>query len=89
MAVFIFMAGHETTASGIASGVLALLQHLEQLAALRADVDGKVEGAVEETLRYESPVPRAARLAREEMEDRWRPDPSRSDGRPTPRRCES
>ena len=55
------------TTSGIASGVLALLRHPEQFAALKADLDGRVAGAVEETLRYDSPVPRAVRLAKEDL----------------------
>jgi len=45
------IAGHETTASMLSLGVVALLRHPEQLAALRADED-LVPGAVEELLRY-------------------------------------
>lgn len=67
MCVFIFLAGHETTANGIASGVLALLQNPGQFEAFKTDVDGLVDGLVEETLRYQSPVPRAVRQAREDM----------------------
>lgn len=67
MCVFLFMAGHETTASGIASGILALAQHPDQFTALKANLDGLVGGAVEETLRYEAPVTRAVRQAREDM----------------------
>ncbi len=68
MCVFLFLAGHDTTASGIANGILALLRNPAQFAALKAGVDDLVGGAVEETLRYESPVPRAVRLARESLE---------------------
>ena len=68
MCVFIFLAGHETTTSSIASGVLALLRHPDQFGALKADLDGRLGGAVEEILRYDSAVPRAVRLVREDMQ---------------------
>lgn len=68
MCVFIFLAGHETTTNGIANGILALLQHPDQFESLKADLDGLASGAVEETLRYESPVSRAVRQAIEDVE---------------------
>ncbi|MFE3652277.1 cytochrome P450 [Streptomyces sp. NPDC059152] len=53
MGVLLLIAGHETTANMIALGTLALLEHPEQLAALRASDDPKlVAKAVEELLRY-------------------------------------
>ncbi|WP_328906687.1 cytochrome P450 [Streptomyces sp. NBC_00234] len=55
MAWLLLVAGHETTVNLISNGVLALLTHPEQLAALRDDF-GLIDGAVEETLRYEGPV---------------------------------
>ncbi|HEY3557534.1 MAG TPA: cytochrome P450 [Kribbella sp.] len=53
MGVLLLLAGHETTANMIALGTLALLEHPEQLAALRDTDDPKVvAAAVEELLRY-------------------------------------
>jgi cytochrome P450 len=48
-------AGYETTSNMISNGFLALLTHPEQLDLLRAD-PGLVPAAVEEFLRYESPL---------------------------------
>jgi cytochrome P450 len=55
MAALLLIAGHETTVNLIGNAVLALLRNPEQLAALRAD-PALLTGAVEEFLRYESPV---------------------------------
>lgn len=55
MVFLLLVAGHETTVNLIASGTLALLQHPEQLERLRKD-PGLIEPAVEELLRYASPV---------------------------------
>ncbi|WP_425825868.1 cytochrome P450 [Streptomyces fractus] len=53
MGVLLLAAGHETTANMIALGTLALLEHPDQLAALRGTDDPKaVSSAVEELLRY-------------------------------------
>ena len=68
MAFLLLVAGHETTVNLIASGVLALLLHPEQLARLRAE-PGLIGGAVEELLRYCSPVNHATyRFAAEPVE---------------------
>ncbi|WP_243795165.1 cytochrome P450 [Saccharopolyspora gloriosae] len=48
-------AGHETTANMLALGTFALLEHPEQLEALRAD-PGRIDTAVEELLRYLSVI---------------------------------
>ena len=48
-------AGNDTTKTMLASGLLALLEHPDQLAALRGDLS-LVPGAVEEILRYQNPL---------------------------------
>ncbi|MCF3963889.1 cytochrome P450 family protein [Streptomyces fuscigenes] len=58
MAFILLVAGHETTVNLISNGVRALLQHPDQLAALRADPD-LLDGAIEEMLRYDGPVENA------------------------------
>jgi cytochrome P450 len=58
----LLIAGHETTTNLVGNGVLALLRHPEQHAALVAD-PGLVDGAIEEMLRYDSPVQLTARVA--------------------------
>lgn len=48
-------AGNDTTRTMLSSGTLALLQHPDQMAALRAD-PGLIPGAVEEILRWANPL---------------------------------
>lgn len=55
MAWLLLIAGYETTVGLISGGVLALLRHPDQLAALRAD-PSLLDGAVEEMLRWDGPV---------------------------------
>jgi cytochrome P450 len=68
MAFLLLVAGHETTVNLIASGALALLEHHEQAEALSSD-PSLTKPAVEELLRYTSPVELATeRYAREDVE---------------------
>jgi len=60
-------AGFETTVNLIGNGIVALLGHPEQLARLRDDPE-LWPTAVEEILRFESPVQMTARTAREDVE---------------------
>jgi cytochrome P450 PksS len=53
--LIILLAGHETTVNLIGNGMLALLEHPEQMARLRAE-PSLMDSAVEEFLRYTSPV---------------------------------
>ncbi|MFL2935623.1 MAG: cytochrome P450 [Myxococcota bacterium] len=55
MLFLLIMAGFETTTHMIANGVLALLQHPDQLARLRAE-PALIDSAVEEMLRFCGPV---------------------------------
>ncbi|MFD7839476.1 cytochrome P450 [Streptomyces sp. NPDC059761] len=63
----ILAAGHETTANVIGNGMIALLTHPDQLAALRADPD-LLAPAVEESMRYDSQSGWVGRITTEEVE---------------------
>jgi cytochrome P450 len=52
------VAGHDTTASLIGNGVVALLDHPGQLEALLADL-GQLPAAIDELIRFTAPVPHA------------------------------
>ncbi len=58
--VTLFVAGHETSTHSAGNGLLALLAHPDQLAALR-DAPGRMPAAYEEMLRFNPSVQRIAR----------------------------
>lgn len=64
--IITLIGGQETTTNLIASGTLSLLRNPEQLAKLRGNLS-LVPAAVEELLRYESPVQHTSRLAPEDV----------------------
>lgn len=67
MMILLIVAGHETVVNLIGNGMLALLQHPDQLALLRQQ-PALVRNAVEESLRYDGPVERATmRFAAEDV----------------------
>ncbi len=67
MVVLLLIAGYETTVNLIASGTLALLQFPEQMQLLRAEPT-LIRGAVEELVRFASPVNEATeRFASEDI----------------------
>lgn len=62
--MLLLIAGSETTTNLIGNGMLALLRNPDQLAQLRAGKEG-IRPAVEELLRYDTPVQASFRVARE------------------------
>ncbi|MFG2772730.1 cytochrome P450 [Streptomyces sp. NPDC048350] len=67
ISLILLAAGFDTTANMLSLGTFALLQHPEQLAALRADPE-LTDGAVEELLRYLSVAKTFHRTALEDVE---------------------
>ncbi len=61
-AILLLVAGHETTTNLIGNGTLALLQHPDQRQRLMDD-PALIASAIEELLRYNSPVQATSRMA--------------------------
>jgi cytochrome P450 len=65
--MLLYIAGHETTVNLIGNGTLALLRHPDQLALLRGD-RALVRAAVDELLRFDSPVQMSRRITTADIE---------------------
>lgn len=65
--VTLLVAGHETSVNLVANGILALIRHPDQYALLCSDPE-LAAPAVEEMLRYDSPVHMTTRLAHKKTE---------------------
>ncbi|KAF3466574.1 cytochrome P450 [Streptomyces sp. Tu 3180] len=76
--VLLLNAGHEATVNSTVNGWWALFRHPDQLAALRAD-HSLVPSAVEELMRYDTPL---------QLFERWVLDEIEIDGRVIPRGAE-
>jgi cytochrome P450 len=66
-AMLLLFAGHETTTNLIGNGLLALLRHPDQMQTLREHPE-RLPDAVEEMMRYDSPVQVVWRFATQEIE---------------------
>jgi cytochrome P450 len=64
--VLLYVAGHDTTVGLIGNGLLALCKHPTELRRL-ADSPELIGDAIEEVLRYDTPVQRVGRIAMEEV----------------------
>jgi cytochrome P450 len=65
--ILLLVAGNETTTNLIGNGLVALMAHPRQMRLLQ-DEPSLIEGAVEELLRYDSPVQFTSRHPREDVE---------------------
>jgi cytochrome P450 len=66
-ATLILVAGHETTTNLIGNGMFALLRNVEQMQRLKAN-PSTIDTAVEELLRYDSPVQFTTRVLKDDLE---------------------
>jgi cytochrome P450 len=68
--ILLVVAGNETTRNAISHGLLQLTEHPDQKAAWYSDFEGKTKGAVEEIVRWASPVIHFRRTATRDTEIR-------------------
>ena len=68
--LMLVLAGNETTRNATSGGMLALLRHPEQMAKLREDIDGQLDTATDEILRWTSPLMHFYRTATADTEIR-------------------
>jgi cytochrome P450 PksS len=66
-AMFVLSAGHATITHLIGTGVLSLLDHPRELNRLQAN-PALIDGAVEEMIRFNSPIQRTGRVSLEEID---------------------
>lgn len=69
--ILLLNAGHEASVNATGNGMLALLRHPDQLQALR-EQPGLLRGAIEEMLRYDTPLHLFHRWAKEDVEYKGR-----------------
>jgi cytochrome P450 len=67
MMLLLLVGGHETTVNLIGNGLLALLRHPDQLDIFRNNKGGE-RTAIDEILRYDSPVQYSGRIAKTDVE---------------------
>ena len=72
----LMIAGNETTTNLIGNGMLALLRHPQQMQTLREE-PGRMQGAINEMLRFDSPVQTDFRIAKAEVTVRGTHDQTR------------
>ena len=66
--IIIATAGHDTTSASTAGGILALLENPEQMRLLRGDPDKYLPTAIDEVIRWVTPVRHFMRTATEDFE---------------------
>ena len=66
--IIIATAGHDTTSASTAGGLLALIENPDQFEQLKADPDKHIDGAVDEMIRWVSPVRHFMRTATQDHE---------------------
>lgn len=66
--VLVLNAGHEASVNGFGNGMVQLFRHPDALAALVADPHGLADTAIEEMLRFDSPLHLFERTAKEDVE---------------------